>query len=295
MGAVTTTGQVTNYSGPGISNPGQITAGPDGALWFTNFGGNSIGRITTTGTVTSNYSGVSAPAGITAGPDGALWFTNIDGNSIGRITVPPPHKIISTRTFAGYQTAVAAGSATSSAARFTVPKLSCGAATRAIGPAAGVEVNNNQTFSSAFLFTGCVNGKSVDFPALVINGSETNYPKSLFSAGDVISLSTKVTTAGTTVQARDASTGVTRKLTGAGAAASAAYIGDSAWFTSGGALLGVPNFGTLTFTNCLIDGGALAVSLPSQYQRVNSSSTVQIATGSLSPGGTTFATTYNHS
>ena len=53
-------------------------------------------------------------------------------------------------------------------------------------------------------------------------------------------------------------TGVTKKLTGAGASASAAYIGDSSWSPSTGTLLGVPNFGTLTFTNCRIDGKALA-------------------------------------
>ena len=49
-------------------------------------GNNSIGRITTTGTVT-NYTGtgISSPYGIAAGPDGAMWFTN-NGNSIGRIT-----------------------------------------------------------------------------------------------------------------------------------------------------------------------------------------------------------------
>jgi hypothetical protein len=49
---------------------------------------------------------------------------------------------------------------------------------------ADVEVNNNKTFSSAFLFTGCVNGKAINFPALVINGNETNYPTSPFSAGE---------------------------------------------------------------------------------------------------------------
>ena len=65
-----------------------ITAGPDGALWFTNYQNNSIGRITTGGVVT-NYTGtgISAPRGITAGPDGALWFTNTgNSGSIGRIT-----------------------------------------------------------------------------------------------------------------------------------------------------------------------------------------------------------------
>jgi hypothetical protein len=78
-------GRVTIY--PGIDVPYEIAAGPDGALWFTNSGNASIGRITTTGTVT-NYTGtgISAPSGITAGPDGALWFTNYLNNSIGRIT-----------------------------------------------------------------------------------------------------------------------------------------------------------------------------------------------------------------
>ena len=81
------TGAVTNYTGTGIDQPLGITAGPDGALWFTNQGNDSIGRITTTGAVT-NYTGVGVdtPAAITAGPDGALWFTNEGNNTIGSIT-----------------------------------------------------------------------------------------------------------------------------------------------------------------------------------------------------------------
>jgi len=78
---------VTNYAGAGIDDPIMITAGSDGALWFTNADNNSIGRITTAGVVT-NYTGagINFPQGITAGPDGALWFTNESNGSIGRIT-----------------------------------------------------------------------------------------------------------------------------------------------------------------------------------------------------------------
>ena len=36
IGRITTAGTVTNYTGPGISHPIGIAAGPDGALWFTN-------------------------------------------------------------------------------------------------------------------------------------------------------------------------------------------------------------------------------------------------------------------
>jgi streptogramin lyase len=68
--------------------PFDITAGPDGNLWFTESNGNSIGEITPTGTIAEHplpHLG-SKPIGITTGPDGNLWFTEHDGNRIGRIT-----------------------------------------------------------------------------------------------------------------------------------------------------------------------------------------------------------------
>jgi virginiamycin B lyase len=62
-------------------------SGSDGALWFTNSGNNSIGRITTGGAITSFVGrGIDDPAQIAAGADGALWFTNFGGDSIGRNT-----------------------------------------------------------------------------------------------------------------------------------------------------------------------------------------------------------------
>jgi len=78
-------GKVTAYLG--IDEPVGIAAGSDGALWFTDYGNNSIGRVTTAGAVT-NYAGtgIDYPTDIAAGPDGALWFTNYQIGSIGRIT-----------------------------------------------------------------------------------------------------------------------------------------------------------------------------------------------------------------
>ena len=69
---------LSTYTDPGMDGPQGITVGPDGALWFTNFANNTIGRITTDGVVTNYYTGVGidGPQGITVGPDGALWFTN---------------------------------------------------------------------------------------------------------------------------------------------------------------------------------------------------------------------------
>src|ERR671914_734883 len=82
-------------------NPGGITAGPDGALWFVEEGTpTSIARITTAGVVTNRFSvpttGTTLPPTdpnyvnaldqITLGPDGNLWFTQPRDNQIGVIT-----------------------------------------------------------------------------------------------------------------------------------------------------------------------------------------------------------------
>ena len=68
-------GQVREYAG--ISDAAGIVSGPDGALWFTDTGNNSVGRITTTGQVTTfTGASIAVPEGITLGPDGALWFTD---------------------------------------------------------------------------------------------------------------------------------------------------------------------------------------------------------------------------
>src|SRR5437588_268553 len=62
-----------------------IVAGPDGALWFTEYSVDKIGRITRAGAITE-FSVGHGPHDIAAGPDGALWFTEYTANRIGRIT-----------------------------------------------------------------------------------------------------------------------------------------------------------------------------------------------------------------
>jgi Peptidase A4 family len=241
----------------------------------------TAGAVSATSTVPGTHGGGSPYAGPGSGSHAA-----------SRPAAAP----ISSRYFAGYEAAVPAGSATVATATFTVPTLSCTITTapRAIGPVAGVDANNFKTYSSAFLFTGCVNGQAVNYPALVVNGNLTDYPTTPVAAGDVIALTTKVSTNRTRVQVTDVTTGVTQKIIGAGARASAAYFGNSAWF-SNGVLLHVPDFGKLAFKNCLIDGKALASWHPRAYQRVNSNGTVQISTGAFWPGGTAFTTRFQHS
>ena len=82
---------VTEYTTPTAnSEPEGITAGPDGALWFTeaDINVNKIGRVTTAGAATEYPipTASAEPEGIAAGPDGALWFTETNAAKVGRIT-----------------------------------------------------------------------------------------------------------------------------------------------------------------------------------------------------------------
>jgi virginiamycin B lyase len=76
----------TKSTGPNSIVPASITAGPDGNLWFVNaIGGigriTPAGKLTQ---FTSKA--ISSPGAIVTGPDGALWFTNVNSSTIGRIT-----------------------------------------------------------------------------------------------------------------------------------------------------------------------------------------------------------------
>src|SRR5216683_1073105 len=85
---------------PAFPAPFAIAFGPDGNMWFTEFGSNRIGRVTLSGDVTFfDLRPRGIPQRLTAGPDEALWFTDAAGNRIGRlgldgsdlyVPVPPP-------------------------------------------------------------------------------------------------------------------------------------------------------------------------------------------------------------
>jgi virginiamycin B lyase len=82
--------EMTEFALPAADSvPWGIAAGPDGNLWFTEGGGNRIGRIAQDGVITEFPlpAGDTQPDGIVAGPDGALWFAEYNGTGIGRITV----------------------------------------------------------------------------------------------------------------------------------------------------------------------------------------------------------------
>jgi virginiamycin B lyase len=87
---------IDEFPVPSGTNPGGITAGPDGALWFVAEGTSRIYRMTTAGalspaagfpvTITGSDRSRNTLDQVVAGPDGALWFTQPRDNQIGRMT-----------------------------------------------------------------------------------------------------------------------------------------------------------------------------------------------------------------
>jgi YD repeat-containing protein len=82
--------QPTEYQLAAGSEPSGITAGPDGNLWVSQSGSDTVSKVTTAGAVTENKltSPFSCPNYIAAGPENEskLWFTDNCDHQIGRIT-----------------------------------------------------------------------------------------------------------------------------------------------------------------------------------------------------------------
>src|SRR5438105_1318532 len=68
--------------------PSEITTGPDGNLWFTEFGTSKLGHISTAGSLFPEITlpASSAPVGITTGPDNNLWFAELTPGKVGHVS-----------------------------------------------------------------------------------------------------------------------------------------------------------------------------------------------------------------
>jgi streptogramin lyase len=72
------------------SQPYDITCGPDGQIWFTEYNGDRIGRFSTATGAFAEFAiptGAAKPTAIVLGNDGGLWFTESASGKIGRIDV----------------------------------------------------------------------------------------------------------------------------------------------------------------------------------------------------------------
>jgi streptogramin lyase len=92
IAAISPTGEITEYVLPEGRAPEWMTAGPDGAMWFTDragpvAGAEGIGRLTPNGELSEISVGANAPAGIAA-TEHAIYFTRQDGPEAGVVRIP---------------------------------------------------------------------------------------------------------------------------------------------------------------------------------------------------------------
>ena len=79
-------GSYTQFAPSVYSGTENVTTGPDGNLWATNYS-DDIFRVTTNGAITTYSVGSGlVPMSITVGPDHNLWFTERIGNAIATMT-----------------------------------------------------------------------------------------------------------------------------------------------------------------------------------------------------------------
>jgi virginiamycin B lyase len=71
------------------ARPHAIAAGPDGALWFTEWGANGVGRIDPSGAIERQPlpTAGSEPHGLAVGADGAVWVA-LERGALARVTPP---------------------------------------------------------------------------------------------------------------------------------------------------------------------------------------------------------------
>ena len=77
-----------HHSTPDHISRGPATTDPNG-LWFTEFDGNRIGRITTDGVITNEFKVPTAHSGphmVAPGPDGNLWIAEELAGKIAKMT-----------------------------------------------------------------------------------------------------------------------------------------------------------------------------------------------------------------
>lgn len=90
IASITSQGRVDQYAIPRPgSYPGDIVVGCDGALWFSEFGPGSLGRITIAGKITEYALHIRELSRLAPGPGCSIWFTETeDADKVGSLQIP---------------------------------------------------------------------------------------------------------------------------------------------------------------------------------------------------------------
>lgn len=185
------------------------------------------------------------------------------------------------------------GPVTSVSARFTIPKLTC-PARGTLGIQPGVELFNDVgIYAMATVVVLCRKGNPVYRARTVLYDTGDRLPITI-KTGDTMAVSLTATATASSASIADLTqrASVTVQVKTAARHLSA-FVGDDYFTNDAGLLLGVPPFGTITFTAAKADGHALAASHPTAVNRIIFG-VLQIRTGPLNSAGTSFTTTFKH-
>jgi hypothetical protein len=187
-------------------------------------------------------------------------------------------------SFAGYLTSRTG--VTSVVARFRIPAVACSHQESAISPGAFLLTGprDRQSFNAANVIVGCYGGVATAQEALVVNGVETDYTRSIQPGDLMIARLTDTPGEQTEVELSNLTGSRRFVLTGDGRGAKSdeQLIGD--WGSADadtGAPLVPPDFERTTFRSISVDGHPLGALAPKAYDMASTSSILQIATGPL--------------
>jgi len=242
--------------------------------------------------------------GFFAGLAAALALTQPALASTARATKPLAERAAHTRstTLAGYDYNYYIGVPGAISAIIVVPKLKC-TGTPAAGSAIYAGVGIQSVNSYARLTLACTaKGVAQYYPSLDVNGTIKNIGSDVAQAGDTVEFAVSQSSSKDTISVIDLTHKFMATSYGSGSGTGSGIIVGDFPGLSGSTTLGVPNFGTLTFTSALVNGLALgfapaAGSSGLQANDLSTSSTgpLQIKTNDIGSNKETFATVFKHS
>lgn len=186
-----------------------------------------------------------------------------------------------------------ASSSSSAATTFTVPTVTCGASeTSGVIAGSGIFSSVSEWVSAGGIIVGCDSGVAVYAAEAVINNNPSDVDITP-SPGDTISTSVVIVPGQTQVVVDDVTQDVSSTTTQA-VGMVGTYISNGIDAERTPAVLPVPDFGVMTFSNTSIDGLTVKAAHGKAINRVTGG-VLQIKTGKLNKAGNGYTETFVHS
>ena len=218
---------------------------------------------------------------------GALLVVTIVADPVSAGATTRVHADPTRYPFAGYLTSPT--TITSAAATMVVPSFTCTRKVSAMTGDAIVYDSNGPSFGSAMVYLGC-SGRKELVSALTNIDDVLSVPTVIMKPGDTVALSATCGASGIALSIDDTTTASVGTASSSNPeTCTQAEVGDDA-ATNGKVIVPLPAFGSLTFTDAMVNGAALGSLTPTANTLYEGKKNV-VTTGALTDGGTAFTTT----